>query len=380
MMNMSKITGRGLGKGGSERIDPWKSIGVKNYEQLMKNFGIEPFEPILKKLKNPHLLMKRGIIFGHRGFDLILKAIKKKEDFAMMTGLMPSGKFHFGHMILAQQMIYYQQLGAQLFICVADIEAYNMRKIPMEKLRETAIEEYLVNYIALGLKPKNCDFYFQSNRNVPYYRLISMLGRRTTLNELKDVYGDISPAKIVSVLTQVGDIFHPQLEEYGGPKPVVVPVGIDQDPHIRLTRDIAQRVKNEFKFFLPSATYHKLLPGLKGGKMSSSDPLSYISLTDSPDDVKTKIMKYAFSGGGNNIEEHRKYGGNTDVDVSFQYLRFIFEPDDKKLQRIKEDYESGKMLTGELKSIVIEKIQKFLIEHQKKREKARDRIHLFLKN
>lgn len=375
---MSKITGRDLGKG-SERIDPWKSIEVKNYEQLMKNFGIEPFGSVLKKLKNPHLLMKRGIIFGHRGFDLILKAIKKKEDFAMMTGLMPSGKFHFGHMILAQQMIYYQQLGAKLFICVADIEAYNMRKIPMEKLRETAIEEYLVNYIALGLKPKNCDFYFQSDRSVPYYRLISMLGRRTTLNELKDIYGDISPAKIVSVLTQVGDILHPQLEEYGGPKPVVVPVGIDQDPHIRLTRDIAQRVKNEFKFFLPSATYHKLLPGLKGGKMSSSDPFSYISLTDTPEEVKTKIMKYAFSGGGNSIEEHRKYGGNTDVDVSFQYLRFIFEPDDKKLQKIKEDYESGKMLTGELKSIVIEKIQKFLIEHQKKREKAKDKIHLFLK-
>jgi len=378
MMNMSKITGRDLGKG-SEKIDPWKSIEVKNYEQLMKNFGIEPFGPVLKKLKNPHLLMKRGIIFGHRGFDLILKAIKKKEDFAMMTGLMPSGKFHFGHMILAQQMIYYQQLGAKLFVCVADIEAYNMRKIPMEKLRETAIEEYLVNYIALGLKPKNCDFYFQSDRSVPYYRLISMLGRRTTLNELKDIYGDISPAKIVSVLTQVGDILHPQLEEYGGPKPVVVPVGIDQDPHIRLTRDIAQRVKNEFKFFLPSATYHKLLPGLKGGKMSSSDPFSYISLTDTPEEVKTKIMKYAFSGGGNSIEEHRKYGGNTDVDVSFQYLRFIFEPDDKKLQKIKEDYESGKMLTGELKSIVIEKIQKFLTEHQKKREKAKDKVHLFLK-
>ncbi len=375
---MSKITGRDLGKG-SEKIDPWKSIEVKNYEQLMKNFGIEPFGPVLKKLKNPHLLMKRGIIFGHRGFDLILKAIKKKEDFAMMTGLMPSGKFHFGHMILAQQMIYYQQLGAKLFVCVADIEAYNMRKIPMEKLRETAIEEYLVNYIALGLKPKNCDFYFQSDRSVPYYRLISMLGRRTTLNELKDIYGDISPAKIVSVLTQVGDILHPQLEEYGGPKPVVVPVGIDQDPHIRLTRDIAQRVKNEFKFFLPSATYHKLLPGLKGGKMSSSDPFSYISLTDTPEEVKTKIMKYAFSGGGNSIEEHRKYGGNTDVDVSFQYLRFIFEPDDKKLQKIKEDYESGKMLTGELKSIVIEKIQKFLTEHQKKREKAKDKVHLFLK-
>ena len=66
------------------------------------------------------------------------------------------------------------------------------------------------------------------------------------------------------------------------------------------------------------------------------------------------------------------------VDVSFQYLRIFFERDDNKLKQIYEDYKSGKMLTGELKAILIEKINEFLQDHQQKREKAREQIDKFL--
>ena len=103
-----------------------------------------------------------------------------------------------------------------------------------------------------------------------------------------------------------------------------------------------------------------------------------IYTTDSPEVVKKKINKYAFSGGQPDIEEHRKKGGNPDIDVSFQYLRIFFEPDDKKLQQIHDDYKSGKMLTGELKEILIEKINKFLAIHQQKREDARSQLDEFL--
>ena len=139
-------------------INPWGSEDVKDYEQISKEFGIQPFRPLLKRMKEPHLVMRRGVVFGHRDFDRILKA----KRYAMMTGLMPSGKFHLGHKILADQIVYHQkELGAKIFLCVADVEAYNMRLDNLEKLRDIAINEYLVNYIALGLKPKNCDFYFQ---------------------------------------------------------------------------------------------------------------------------------------------------------------------------------------------------------------------------
>lgn len=112
--------------------------------------------------------------------------------------------------------------------------------------------------------------------------------------------------------------------------------------------------------------------------MSSSDENSFIAMTDSPKEVETKIKKYAFSGGRGTIEEHRKKGGNPDVDVSFQYLRMFFEPDDEKLQEIYENYKSGKMLTSELKGILIEKINAFLKEHQKKRILAKKKVDNFL--
>jgi tryptophanyl-tRNA synthetase len=364
-----------------KEINPWGSEDVKDYGKTAKEFGISPFGPVMKKLKEPHLLMRRGVVFGHRDFDRIVSA----KRYAMMTGLMPSGKFHIGHKILAEQIIYHQQvLGAKIFLCVADLEAYNMRLADMHKLRETAIEEYLINYIALGLKPRNCDFYFQSERSKDadksnaFYRLAGMVGRKVTMNELQAIYGQMSPGKLVSVMTQAADILHPQMPEFGSLKDVVIPVGIDQDPHIRLSRDIAGRFSKEFGFKLPGATYHKFIRGLKGDKMSSSDPYSYIALSDDPKTVKTKINKYAFSGGRDTVKEHRRHGGNPDVDVSFQYLHSQFEPDDRKIKRLRDDYESGKLLTGELKQILIDKLTKFLVEHQKRRKAARKKVDRFL--
>jgi tryptophanyl-tRNA synthetase len=367
-------------------INPWGSTDVKDYDKMCEEFGIQPFAPLLKRMKEPHLLMRRGIVFGHRDFDKILDALQRKESYAMLTGLMPSGKFHLGHKILAEQIIYHQQvLGAKVFICVADIEAYNMRIDNMEELRRIAIEEYLLNYIALGLEPKNCEFYFQSARSKnpdqanAFYRLSGMAARKVTFNEMKAVYGEITPGKVMSVMTQVADILHPMLPQFGGYKHVVVPVGVDQDPHIRLSRDIASRFYKEFKFNLPASTYHAFIKGLKGGKMSSSDPYSYIALTDDPQTAKTKIVKYAFSGGRDTLEEHRKKGGVPEVDVSYQYLYSQFEPDDKKIKQIYDDYKSGRLLSGELKQMLIEKMQAFLAEHARKREHARKQLDKFLK-
>ena len=367
-----------------EVITPWEVSGNIDYDRLLKEFGISSMKE-LPTVFNEDILFRRKIIFGHRDFQKILDSIKAKKPFVMMTGLMPTGKFHLGHMILAKQMIFYQKLGAKIYIAVADIEAYNARQQSLEESKKIALEQYITNYIALGLKPENCEIYFQSERSInskksnAYYRLQNLLAKYATFNEFKAVYGDINPGKMISALLQASDMLHAQLPEFDGLCPVVVPVGIDQDPHIRLARDISQRIKNP-RFNQISSTYHLFMPGLSGGKMSSSDPNSYIALTDSPEEVRKKVNKYAFSGGQATVEEHRKKGGNPDIDISFQYLKFSFEPDDKKLQKIYEDYKSGKMLTSELKSILIEKINEFLKEHQKKRESAKKQIGKFIKN
>ncbi len=364
------------------KVTPWEIKGTIDYGKLVHEFGLRQIKGAPKPFSD-YLLFRRGIIYAHRDFEHIVEAVKQKKRFVMMTGCMPSGPFHFGHKILADQMIMYQELGARLYIAVADIEAYNSRNPDMAELRETAINEYLLNYAALGLDIKKCDFYFQSNRSGnakksnAYYSLAGMLARHVTFNEFEAVYGEITPGKMSSSLLQAADMLHPQLKEFEGPVPTVVPVGSDQDAHIRLARDISQRIKT-FNFMQISSTCHKFLPGLKGGKMSSSDTTSYISLADSPSEAEKKIMKYAFSGGRNSIEEHRQKGGNPDIDVSFQLLLFGLEPSDAKLKKVRDEYASGSMLTGELKQLTIEKLSSFLKEHQKKRARARKTAGKFL--
>jgi len=359
------------------KIDPWKSIEIKDYNKAMKEFGIQSINPLIKKLPKKHHYFTRNIVFGHKSLQPVLEAVKKKKPFVMMTGLMPSGKFHFGHKIIADLMIYFQEIGAECYIAVADIESYLTRNVPLEKARKVAIDEYLLNYIALGLNSEKTHFYFQSSGSKSYMNLSKFVAKKTTFNELKAIYGDLTPEKIISALTQVADILHPQLKEFGGPKPVVVPVGLDQLPHINLTRDIASRFKLNYNFILPSATFNKMLPGLKGGKMSSSEPENAVFLTDSPENVEKKIKKYAFSGGQPTIKEHKEKGGNPDIDVSYQWLTFL-EEDDKKLKNIYEDYKSGKLLSSELKEILIKKINSFLKGHQEKMKKAVNSFDKFM--
>jgi len=364
-------------------FNPWEVSGEVDYDKLVKEFGIEPLKE-LPQVFNENVLFRRKVVFAHRDIQRILEAVRDKKPFVMMTGLMPTGKFHLGHMILAQQMIFWQKLGAKLYIAVADVEAYNARGQSLEDSKRIAIEQYITNYIALGLKPKNCEIYFQSDRSKDgkkasaYYRLQNLFARHATFNEFKAVYGEISPGKMISSLLQAADMYHPQLKEFEGkPVPTFIPVGIDQDPHIRIARDMANRIK-EFDFIPISSTYHFFMPGLSGGKMSSSVPNSFIALTDTPREVEKKINKYAFSGGGATIEEHRAKGGNPDVDVSFQYLKMFFEESDEKIKELEDNYRSGKLLTGELKQHLITKINKFLERHQKAREKAKNQISKFI--
>ena len=112
--------------------------------------------------------------------------------------------------------------------------------------------------------------------------------------------------------------------------------------------------------------------------MSSSESAKGILSTDDEKTVKNKINKYAFSGGQPTTDEHRKKGGNPDIDVAFQYLNYLFEPSDEALKETYNDYKSGKLLTGELKQLAIIKINEFLIEHQKRRAKAKKMLDEFI--
>ena len=356
------------------KIDPWGSSLIESYEKLMKEFGIKPLEEILPKIRDPHPYMRRGIIYGHRDFDRVVDAMNKKERYAMMTGFMPSGKPHLGHKMVMDQIIWYQKNNALVYVCIADIEAYTVRRLDRETTKEYGME-YLLNLIALGLKRKNTTVYFQSEKDGGYHSLSKFAARKTTFNEMEAIYGELSPGKIVSALTQVADILLPQLEH--GPMPTVVPVGSDQDPHIRLTRDIAARLKNEYGFVLPSSTYHKFQRGLDGGKMSSSRPASYIALDDDPEVVSRKVMN-ALTGGRETVEEQRKKGGIPEACSVFELFTFHAEENDKKLRRIYDECKAGERLCGPCKKECAERIVALIEKLREGREKAKNVVDKYI--
>jgi tryptophanyl-tRNA synthetase len=90
--------------------------------------------------------------------------------------------------------------------------------------------------------------------------------------------------------------------------------------------------------------------------MGGANVDSCILLTDTPQMVSDKINKYAKSGGGATLEEHRSKGADLNVDIPYQWLRFFLE-DDEELLRIGTSYKKGEMTTGEIKAILIKVIQ-----------------------
>jgi len=433
-------------------IDPWSSDTISDYTQLMEEFGISTFDPSV--LPDPSPLLRRKVVFGQRGFDSIAHAISSKEPFCILTGLSPSGKMHLGHKMVIDEVMYYQGQGADVSIAVADIESYGVRGMPLDRAREIAINEYVVNYIALGLLPDKCQIYFQSKRSA-VKDLGYLLGKRTNWSEMKAIYGfqgETNMAHAYAPLVQVGDIMHVQLEEYGGPRPTLVPVGIDQDPHLRLSRRLAMSFRylnamvakdgrigifvkvdedvdklldraqdamqaigfNKFEkipaykalyvndagtgdldamdralipieyemggyaFHSPASSYHRLMSGLTGGKMSSSQPDSAIFLSDEPKAAAKKIMR-AKTGGAMTLEEQKENGGNPDDCAVYELFLYHLEDSDKELTDIYTACKAGERMCGVCKKAAAARIEEFLKELAEKRELAKEQVSDFVR-
>ena len=225
------------------KIDPWNSSDIADYSKLFEEFGISPFENLLPEVPCPHKYMSRRVIFGHRDYEQIVEAMRTGAPFSVMDGFMPSGKVHLGHKMVMDQIIWHQEKGASAFVGIADREAFSVRGFPWQKCSKIGLEEYILSLIALGFKPDGL-IYFQSGCN-SVKDLAFELGVKVNFSELGAIYGfsgETNLSHMLSVTTQAADILQPQLEMFGGPKPVVIPVGPDQDPHIRLTRGLAGKM------------------------------------------------------------------------------------------------------------------------------------------
>ncbi|WP_254832646.1 tryptophan--tRNA ligase [Haloglomus salinum] len=247
-------TGTPVADGGSAAgaddvaLDPWGSSTVGDYRKLFEEFGIEEFDDVLPEVPEPHYLMRRGVLFGHRDYGRVARAMRndttgpdEPADAAVLSGFMPTGDPHIGHKMVFDEIIWHQEQGADAFGLIADLEAHAARGLSWNEIDEHT-RSYLLSLLALGFDPEEGELYRQStNREVQ--DLAFELGTKANFSELSAIYdfdGETEVSYMQSVVTQMADILYPQLEK---PRPVVIPVGPDQDPHVRLARDLAARMR-----------------------------------------------------------------------------------------------------------------------------------------
>ncbi|XP_028677102.1 tryptophan--tRNA ligase, cytoplasmic-like [Erpetoichthys calabaricus] len=372
-------------------VDPW-TVATSNakgidYDKLIVRFGSSKIDQeLIDRIERvtgqrPHHFLRRGIFFSHRDMHQILDAYENKKSFYLYTGRGPSSEsMHVGHLIPFIFTKWLQEVfDVPLVIQLTDDEKYLWKDLKIEECYRFAIEN-CKDIIACGFDV-NKTFIFSDleymGESPGFYKNVVKIQKHVTFNQVKGIFGFTDSdciGKISFPAIQAAPSFSSSFPQiFNGRKDIqsLIPCAIDQDPYFRMTRDVAPRIGHS----KPALFHSTFFPALQGAqtKMSASDPNSSIFLTDTAKQIKNKINKHAFSGGKDTIEEHRKFGGNTDVDVSFMYLTFFLE-DDEKLEQIRKDYSSGALLTGELKKYLIDILQPLIAAHQERRKQVTDDV------
>src|SRR3989338_8765721 len=343
------------------RVTHWEVKGTVDYDALIKEFGVERIdEPLLKRIKKHtgelHHLLCRGIFFAHRDLGVVLDEYEKGNRFFLYTGRATSGPDHLGHLVPWMFTKWLQdKFDVELWFQFQDEEkTFFKENLTLEDTMKWT-KDNMLDIIALGFDPKKTHFLVDTLHANLMYKEACKVAKKINFSTTKAVFGFGNETNIGAIFytaMQAVPAFLPSVLK-GKNIPCLIPYAIDQDAHFRVARDVLPKLG----YYKPAAIHSIFLPGLTGtSKMSSSVPGDAIFTTDTEDEVEKKVRKYAFSGGQPTVEEHRKKGGNPDIDVSYQWLRLMFEPDDRKLEKIYHDYKSGALLTGELKQILIEKV------------------------
>jgi tryptophanyl-tRNA synthetase len=351
------------------------------YLDKMQEFGLKPIDRFLKYCPDPSKYMQLGITFAHKDLEIIAEAIADNKPWAVVSGLNPSGPLHLGHKAIFDELLWMQKHGAEVFIPITNDESYTVGKTKsLAEAKRIAYEEVIPSIIAMGFDPKKTHIFVDSDYP-DIYNVAMDLSNKITLNKAFKVFGfdqkeegENPGTMFYRSAVQVAQILLPQYEEFGGPKPTIIPVGIDQHPYILLARDIAEK-----KGFIPPAEIvTKFLQSLKepGKKMSASIPESCIFLTD-PINVAREKIKNAFTGGSFSAEFQKKHGGVPEICSIFLLLKYHFL-NFNQIKKLKKDYENGKIMNSDLKKLTIKYVEKYLKKHQSKLKKAKERTEEFL--
>jgi tryptophanyl-tRNA synthetase len=363
-------------------VTPWEVEGHVDYNKLMALFGTQPIDDAIlarfKKLTGSiPLMLRRQVFFSHRDLNWILDRYEAGEKFVLYTGRGPSGHTHLGHLMPWIFTKYLQDaFGAELYFQMTDDEKFLQKGELSAKATRSFSYDNGLDLIALGFDPKKTRIFLDTEYARTLYPIALEVAKRVTFSAARAVFG-------FDASTNIGMVFFTSMQSApaflptvfaGRNVPVLIPCAIDQDPHFRITRDVAPKMG----YYKPALVHSRFFPSLLGlDKMSASLPETSIFTTDSPEEARMKIAN-AFTGGRTTAKEQKELGGVPDICAVYQYSFYLFEEDDQRALELRQECLRGARACGECKQELADKVVQFLRKHQAAREQARDRIEDFI--
>ena len=331
---------------------------LEDNEKLVSKFGAKRILD-LKELPEFYTF-KKGLIYSHRDFDKFYSRLKKGEPSAIVSGVNASGTLHLGHKVVFDTNLFFQkEFNIPVFIPISDDESYVAGKVKTQLEGKEYAIKLAKEMLAYGFDPEKT-YFIIDNIYTNIYNLAFKLSTKVNYSEIKAAYG-YKPEENIGLhfypTVQAAHVLFPN--EYSNIKNILVPIGPDEDTHLRIARDIATRAGYD----KPAVVHVTFMAGLDGEKASKSRN-NAIYFNDDEKSLKKKCNK-AFSGGQETIEKHKKLGGNPEVDVSCQYLSKYFYSEEKTNELFTK-YKKGELLSGEVKDLLFEELKKLTGDFQSK--------------
>ena len=291
----------------------------------------------------------------------------------ILTGDRPTGRLHIGHYVGSlRERVRLQNSGEfdDIYIMIADAQALTDNAEHPEKVRNNIIEVAL-DYLACGIDPKKSSIFIQSSvpelTELSFYYMnlvtLSRLQRNPTVKSeirMRDFEMSIPVGFLTYPISQAADITAFEA--------TTVPAGEDQEPMIEQCKEIVRKFNSiygdtlvEPEILLPQNKQCCRLPGTDGKAKMSKSLGNCIYLSDTPDEIKTKVMSMFTDPDHLRIEDPGKVEGNT----VFAYLDAFatddhfaeFLPDYKNLDELKDHYRRGGLGDVKIKKFLIKVLQ-----------------------
>ncbi|SEW23417.1 tryptophanyl-tRNA synthetase [Ruminococcaceae bacterium KH2T8] len=294
----------------------------------------------------------------------------------ILTGDRPTGRLHLGHYVGSlRRRVELQNSGEfeKIFIMIADAQALTDNFDNPDKIRDNIIEVAL-DYLSAGLDPEKSNIFIQSEvaelTELSFYYMnlvtLSRLERNPTVKteiQLRNFETSIPVGFLTYPISQTSDIT--------AFKATTVPVGEDQLPMIEQAREIVRKFNSTYgevlvepNALLPNNAVCSRLPGTDGKAKMSKSLGNCIYLSDTPEDVKKKVMSMFTDPNHLRVEDPGSLEGNT----VFTYLDAFakdehfaeYAPDYKNLDEMKEHYQRGGLGDVKVKRLLINVLEEEL--------------------